>query len=423
MSRERRDCLVTSRDVDRSAYFACAFLLMFSIVFQKFAIPGTNGAISLTLIALVGATAVLALTDTLRLNSTSLIFAILFFASAATSLCLSRSPQASRPSFWFALAAQCPLVFSLASGRLTNFDMLRLASAIGAVLSVVAVVQLAIQSTLGPEIAFWFDYNLPRSMALHGYNNLNTLAWDNPYLKSNGVFFSEPSYFCQFLALCFLAEVAVSARPLRLLLMAGGLVTTYSGTGLTTLAVFLPFAVPSDKRREVLLVVAAVAVAILAGSSVIEFDAVTTRVDEFSTVGTSGYARFISIWELLPGALSTDLITFLFGRGPGTVTELYLTRPYDMFAATYAKVLYEYGALGFALYLAFFYSAIIEKRSALCWPLAFTYFLLGGYLQDAAIITLVLVLGGWFEQDRLHRQETQSDHPACGVALSSRDHG
>jgi hypothetical protein len=378
-----------------AAMNGCAFLLIFTVVFQKFAVPGTAGGVAFALVALAAMMALFLARNALRIAPASLLFAAVFFASTAVSISLARSTHLSIPSWFYALVAQAPLVFVLVPGSVSYRQLLGLVSNIGCVVAVLCGVQTALQASVGSGIAFWLDFHIPSAIAQQGFHNLNTLTWDSNVYKANGIFFSEPSFCCQFLGLCILAELSVGARAARLLLMAAGIALTYSGTGLMTLALFLPFYLPPAKRIQVLSALALFGLVAVSVGSVLHLDIIASRVDEFGETNTSGYARFISPFVYLPEVLGKDAETFLFGRGPGTVTEYFSAQQIEVFAPTYAKILYEYGAVGFATYLAFFYSAVLSHRTALSWPMAFTYFLLGGYLQDSSIVTMLLVLGGW----------------------------
>jgi hypothetical protein len=392
---------------------ACAGLLIFSIVFQKFAIPGTHGGVGLSLVALLLVALWLLLRDELRICPQTAMAGALFFATSAISVAISASPRLSTASWYLLLVVQAPLALCLARDAVDYRALLRLLSTLGGLLAVVGLAQLAVQAVMGPDVAFWLDYHIPSGVALQGYNQLNGITWDATVFKSNGVFFSEPSYFSQFLAICLLAELAVGARAWRLLLIGAGLLGTYSGTGLITLALFLPFHVPRHAARGILIAVALLVVVGLVAGSSLHLDALTGRIDEVGAVGTSGYARFVSIFEFLRQALSKDVTTLLFGRGPGTVTEFHASRPYEVFAPTYAKVLYEYGVVGFAAYGAFLWTAVLRRGPLLAWPVAFTFVLLGGYLQDSAIVAWMLVIAGW------HKLSVAQSHGGGEAAASA----
>lgn len=380
---------------DATAYRSCAVLLVVSVLSQKFAVPGTAGAISLAIVPLLLITAFLSLRGALRVCDSTFRLYMLFLASSAISLVTSSSAQLSLHSWILLLVLQAPLILVIGRSRIQLEHLIGLTSTLGVLFAIAGLAQLALQATLGSSVAFWLDYNLPNAVALEGFNNLNPLFWDVTTYKSNGVFFKEPAFFSQFLAISFLAELWLGGRLPRLITIGAGMLASYSGTGLITLAIFVPFYVMVVQPWKIVLTLAVLVVAAAAASDYIQLDALTSRTDELELVGSSGYARFITPLGLLADVLTIDLKTFLLGRGSGTVTEFFTTRPYGMFDPTYAKLLYEYGAIGFAIYAAVLYSAVLRSRGPLNWPLAFMYLLLGGYLLDPAVITPLAVLGAW----------------------------
>jgi hypothetical protein len=380
---------------DITAYRSCALLLILSILLQKFALPGMGGAISMAIVPLLLVTAFLALRGTLHVCDSTFLLYMLFLASTAVSTGISSSPRLSVHSWMLLLVVQVPLVFMIPRSQTYFERLVALTSTLGVLFALAGLGQLAVQAAIGSDIAFWLDYNIPDSVALAGFNNLNPLFWSATTFKSNGIFFKEPASFCQFLALSFLAELLLAGRLYRLIIIGAGMVTSYSGTGLITLAVFLPFYLLRGQQWKTALALFAFVLVLAAAGERLQLEAITSRSDEFTSAGTSGHARFVTPLALLAEVLTSDLKTFLLGRGSGTVTEFFTARAYDMFDPTYAKLLYEYGVVGFAAYGAFLYFAALRHRGALRWPLTFTYLFLGGYLQDPALVTPLAVLGAW----------------------------
>jgi hypothetical protein len=381
--------------LDITAYRSCAFLLILSILLQKFAPPGTGGAISAVIVPLMLITAFLALRGNLHICDSTFCLCMLFFASTAVSVSMSSSAQLSVHSWMLLLVMQAPLIFVLLPSKMYFEQLVSLTSTLGVLFALAGLGQLALQAAVGSDIAFWLDYNIPSSVALAGFNNLNTLFWSATIFKSNGIFFHEPSSFCQFLALSFLAELLLAGRLYRLIAIGAGMVASYSGTGLLTLAVFVPFYLMRGQRAKITIALIAFIVLVAAAGEHLQLEAITSRTDELMLVGSSGHARFVTPLTILSEVLTNDLKTFLLGRGSGTIGEFFTTRPYNMFDPTYAKLLYEYGMIGFAAYAAFLYFAVLRHRGSLSSPLAFTYLLLGGYLQDPAMVAPLVILGAW----------------------------
>src|SRR5262249_3388682 len=220
-------------------YGLCAATLLAAIFLQKLALPGTNSLLPLNLLIFLAATFFAFLFEVVEINSRALLLYALFVMAGALSMAVSPSPRVSALSLGLLLLVQLPLVFRLARS-FPPARLWRLVSTVGCACAAAGVLQFVAQFALGPRIAFPLDTGLPDSLVLKGFNAMIPLYWSSPIFKSNEIFFLEPSFFCQFLALAVVAELLVQGRLLRLLLLGAGLVSSYSGTGLTMLALFLP---------------------------------------------------------------------------------------------------------------------------------------------------------------------------------------
>lgn len=385
----------------RAAFAACVLILLSATVLQKIAVPGFNGLLAFTFVTVLAVTLLLVLSEKLLVNLPALFAFGIFVALSAFSVVFSTSSTVSATSWLLLCCVQAPFVFRFAPGALDFDKLLSFVSALGAVFAVCGVLQLLVQAVAGSNVAFWLDTHIPRVVEMVGYNKLNTMSWDvEGVYKSNGIFFAEPSYFSQFLALSVLSEFLGKCRPLRMLLLGAGLLSSYSGTGLMTLGMFSLFYLPPARRWQIAIGGAIALLVLIFAGDALQLGTITSRIDEFVEPGTSGHARFVSIFNVLWEISFADTGTFLIGRGPGTVTEFFYQNPFEVFAPTYAKVFYEYGAIGFAAYMTFFYIAMLQRRAALALPLSFTYFFLGGYLLDAAVIAQMLVLAAWSDARR-----------------------
>jgi hypothetical protein len=236
---------------------------------------------------------------------------------------------------------------------------------------------------------------------------MNPLYYGSSAFKSNGVFFLEPSFFCQFLAIVFISELNNKSRIWRLGIIAAGLITSYSGTGLTTLMLYLPFHVAMNRQPKILVMAALAAAAVFLLSDILLLDAITRRIAEFSDTQSSGSARFTSMLHILRDLWFANDSGFLFGRGPGTVQETFARQNFLAFDPTWGKLLYEYGLIGTILYVGFFSSAILAGARNLRFALSYTYFVLGGYLLNPSIVMQLAVLTAW----PADRSEIPGDEP------------
>jgi hypothetical protein len=380
-----------------------AVLLTACIFLQKLALPGTAGVYSLFLAVLPVMAFIGFATGVLTVDLVSGVFFCLFIALAITSYLISDSVALSTDSLLLLILLQAPFVFRLAEGALNAERLFDLFTDICTIIALFAVVQFAAQFVFGDHIAFFYDMQMPDGVVLKGFNILNPLAWDLPIYKSNGVFLLEPSLLSQLIAVAVVCELNGRMRPLRLAAFAMALAVSYSGTGLTMLALYLPYFIITRGGVKFALgfaLAAAVGCGVLAMfSEALHLDTFLNRANEFSSVHSSGWARFISPFVYLSKYVFSDWRSAVFGRGPGTVNEYFLNVDYSAFDPTWAKILYEYGILGFVLYGAFFFQFFVTGKRGLRFPLGYTYFLLGGYLLTPVVICQMVCLVVWIKDN------------------------
>lgn len=370
-------------------------LLISATILQKIAIPGTGSSetsipismVVLFVVLLVALGRGVAVVDPWRLSAY-----LVFLSSTAVSFILSDSGRLSTTSWAFLVVMQSTFVLRFADGSFDFRRTMLFVSNLSVFCSLVGVAQFFSQFVVGRETAFFMEYYTPPTMLMSGFNFIIPIIWDSPILKSNGVFFAEPSFFCQFLAIGLIVELMRGARPLRLLAIGFGLVVSYSGSGLMTLALFVPWYIISRRRYDLMILGGLGLLLLLTQAESLQLTAITDRTSEFSNPNSSGFGRFVSIFLVLQDYILTDAQTVLFGRGPGTVMEYFSRLHYGAFDPTWGKVFYEYGLIGSILYLIFFTRSFVLARRELIIPLGFTYFFLGGYLVNAFIIIQLLVL-------------------------------
>jgi hypothetical protein len=390
--------------IGRFTYRMFVLLVISSVALQKVALPGTDQGLPLSLLVLVLVTVGLALKELLVVNMMALRAYLLLIMVTGIATLYSVSSGASMASWYLVCTVQACLVFRLAPESIEPRQVFTLMSLSGVLFAAAGLVQMVVQAFFGEAVAFWLDFNLPEGLAIKGFHNLNPLGPDSPWLKSNGVFFAEPSHFCQFLALALLCELFTRTRVSRLIIICAGMVSSYSGTGILTSLLFAPFFI-RQRFATVALAAALVAAGLIIAQDVLNVAAITNRVSELSTPGSSGYARFVSMFGVLKRVTFADGMTFLLGRGPGTVTEFFPQQAFDTFAPTWAKIVYEYGTGGTAAY-AFFFVSAVRPGTAMTLPVVFTYFVLGNYLVDAGVMSLLLVLAVWPGPNKQNQEQT-----------------
>jgi hypothetical protein len=385
----------TARPAAQSGFMLCALTLLFEVLLQKIALPGTGGIYPLSLLIFPAVTAAAFFSGVIEVNTTAFIWYAAFVLMGTLSTALSPSPHVSVLSLGFLVVAQFPLVFRCASPDISYQRMLNFLSILGCACALIGVLQFAGQFVFGIDTVFFLDMHLPANMTVTGYNSLIPLYWSSPVYKSNGVFFLEPSFFCQFLAMALVAELLAGPRVLRLVALTAGLVCSYSGTGLTMLALFLPFYFLHHGHSRLFFFAALVSLVLIFFGDALSLDAFTRRLSEFSDVESSGWARFLSMFRVLQKVVFANDLTFFLGRGPGTVQEQFALFSFNAFDPTWGKVIYEYGLLGSLVYFRFFYLALCKGPKGLRFAVGYTYLFLGGYLLNPSVLMQVAALVVW----------------------------
>ena len=383
-----------------AAFLLCSGTLVCAVFLQKIAMPGTEGSVPINLVFFPAAAFCAFFFNVIEINPTALLWYALFVATGVVSLAVASSARASPLSLGLLLAVQLPLVFRLAPSLHTLVRLRGFVSTLGCVCAAVGLVQFTAQFALGSRAAFFLDTSLPDGIVLKGFNPIIPLYYSSTTLKSNGFFFLEPSFFCQFLAVAFVAELLIASRVLRLLLLGAGLLSSYSGTGLTMLALFLPVYLVRQGSIQLVAAAAFAGVVLVFFGDAFHIDAVTARLSEFSDDRSSGWARFLSMFTVLQDVLLANDFTLFTGRGPGTVQQSFERLPYLAFDPTWGKLLYEYGLAGTFAYLGFFCASFCIGAPGLRFALGYTYFFLGGYLLNPSVLMQMTSLVVWCGSQR-----------------------
>ena len=194
----------------------CCTLLLTATVLQKIAIPGTGSSdvsIPMSMVVLFAAMAFGVLRGLLVADGWRLMAYLLFLTSTVVSLVLSPSTHTSMTSWLFLLVMQTPFIVRFARGALDVRRLYDFAAHLGFWCAIIGLGQFALQFVIGPKLVFPIETFAPASILMSGFNFIIPIVWNSPILKSNGVFFAEPSFFCQFLAIAIIVELHGTARP------------------------------------------------------------------------------------------------------------------------------------------------------------------------------------------------------------------
>jgi hypothetical protein len=384
---------------DRLTMTVVTVILIGAILLNRIGFEvGAGDSLAISLPITVAGLAVLIVCGRLEINVTRLVLYMLTAATLALVTVAKPAPF-SLESILLLLVVYACFVFQFAPNLVSYRDVLNVFQNLALVCAVAGILQFVAQFAVpGPEL-FTFEGVIPDQFLLPGSNTVNPLYWSSPYYKSNGFFLLEPSIFSQILSIAIVVELLVLERRWRLAAYAAGMLLSYSGTGLLLLIWIVPLILLL--RRQFWLigmgVVGAVVLAVFAES--LHIDIFAARAGEFHTTQSSGFLRYIAPWLFLDAHLAGDTMNFLFGRGPGTY--LYYSRSmfarqvgFDPHDPTWAKLIFEYGLIGFVVFMVFilycFFAASASPLLAL--GLLFGYLTFGGMLLALQYHALVLVL-------------------------------
>jgi len=247
------------------------------------------------------------------------------------------------------------------------------------VFAVLGLYQFAAQRVL-PLVAIKpLDLLLPDSILVKGFNALAMEGYKSERFRPNGIFFLEPSFYSQFIALAIIVEMFSPLRRLwRMALLFVALVTSLSGTGLIVLIVGSTALLRTPRGRGGLLLLIVVAVAFFLFHDEIGLHRLWERILDFNRPGTSSHQRFISPFQLVAATFDARPWQLAFGLGAGQFSrEMRIT--FDSADTALIKLILEYGLVGAFLVLAFMAHAIQRASRSLPIVLSLmTMFVLNG---------------------------------------------
>lgn len=394
---ESASAVVHDRDRQNlSAYACCVAIILCSTVLQKVSLVGlaTSLSINTALIPLISLYAFAFRKVDLNISG---FFAFCIFALSGiiSAIVGSTTGNPSLSALVLVLIVQFPLIFRPSEQEKNDLRIYDAFNNIMCVLCIGGIVQFVSQFAIGSRYSFFLDYSLPSWLATEGFGNLNNLSYGSTIFKSNGIFFLEPSFFGQYLALGAIIEILTKQRPSRILIYAGALLCSFSGTGLVTLGIFGTYILIKRGNLPLIVMIALFVVLVALFGDAIGIEAITGRVNELSVPGSSGHLRFVTPFQLINKLVFTDFSSIMFGRGPGAFATAQSSLEFGATDATWSKIVLEYGFVGFIVYVCFLYICIPSKSNPLLMPVILVYSFFGGYLTNASILALVLVLSIW----------------------------
>jgi hypothetical protein len=367
-------------------------LLLAITVGQRLGLNFGSYSLNLALPAMYGLLLIAILSGALLLSLKRLL---LYGACVAVAL-LSTMVNASRASIASLLllfVMYLPFLFVLRADALGQHGArwpLRVFSNIALACAIAGIVQFYAQFICHADWLFDFTGYLPAM--LRGPSGFNTVIAVGSLHKSNGFFFREPSGFSFIMALGLLAEWAHERRLWRVGCFGLALLLSYSGTGLLALFIGLLFPLgPKTLVRLALLAGVGGAALWLLGDA-LNLSFTLSRLGEFGAERSSAYIRYVAPMRLVRDSFETNALTPWLGHGPGTISH---AKPgYEFHDPTWAKLLFEYGVLGFTAFLALFLTTLARPALAvqLRATLFFAWLLMGGHLLSPEQNFLMLAL-------------------------------
>jgi len=299
----------------------------------------------------------------------------------------------STSSMLLLAALHLPYIFTVPHGddgdRLIKFFL-----GIVTVFAWCGIAQYSLQFFVNPRFLFPIENFVPDSFIVQHYNKQAALAYGSEVYRANGVFLLEPSFFSQVLAVAIVAELCTLGRASRLAVFGIALLVSYSGTGMVVLAICLPLYFVTRRRWDLLLLGLFALLALIPLHEFLPLDRVLSRVGEFGSTHSSGFARFVGGFFLFDQFLWSDPWRTLFGYGAGAFSNYASHARYPVAEMALFKMVFEFGLVGALAYFGFLFCCLYSSPAPrlLTVAVGITYLLNGMYASFAHGLALSLLL-------------------------------
>ncbi len=396
-----------------------AAVLCAIIALQRVALPFGGGQVPIVLpvvVALVARGVHRGILEAEPARRQWFLAALVTCAAATTIVCWRRLPWSPLSIIYLALT-YAPFMFRLRRPTTEQYHAaLSLFLGLMTVAAVIGIGQIALQFVGVPFVDPFAA--LPSALVLHGYHTSYPVIYGSSIFKANGIFFLEPSFYSQFLALALVVHIHLRRRGLRGYLLMAGIIASVSGTGIILALSGILVLGLTERRRQVVrmaggILVVAFLVAVSPAGSVF-----TSRIDESSSSTSSANGRFSVPYTVTASKLSSDPATLLSGEGPGdaerTSRQMEETGVTAVFPVV-PKVALEYGVPAVVIFVAFFVTSTL--RGAPSTSLALTalvmYFALSGSLLQPVTVYTVYALTSLFASDGGRSPATVGSQPGA----------
>ena len=291
-------------------------------------------------------------------------------------------------------AIHLPYVFAVEHSaddvnRATSF-FLRIAT----LLAWCGIAQYFLQFFVDPRWLFPIENFVPGSYVVQHFNSQGVLNYGSDVYRANGVFLLEPSFFSQLLGVAVVVELCTQSRLSRLATYGLALLVSSAGTGLLILAVCVPLFVVQRRRWDLLLVGAAGLAIVSVFRDSFFLSHLLARSGEFSSIRSSGYARFVGGFYLFDQFLWDDPWRTLFGFGVGSFRDYVARAHYPVAEMALFKVVFEFGLVGSLVYFGFLVYCLATSSAPRLVTIAvgIAYLLNGIYVPFAHGLALGLLI-------------------------------
>lgn len=335
--------------------------------------------------------------DKVNLDLPGLLLYVAFISVGAISLMVNANlpyrQDGSMASLMLLASLYLPFVFVIKTYPMSREGWLwtmRLLLNISLFVAIAGIVQFYLQFVWKPTWLFDFSPLIPKAISADVLANSEIEA--GSFLKSNGFFLREPSAFSFLMAFSLICELALFKRWMRLGVYAFALMLSYSGTGLLALGfgLLFPFGFKTVVRVSVIAVVGGILLLLFGDALNLSFT--LGRIGEFSAESSSGYIRYVAPMRLVYELIDSDPWTAFLGHGPGTV--FHAVRAYEFHDPTWAKLMYEYGVLGFVACLSLIAYGMSRSHAPvqIRATLFFNWLIQGGHLLTPESVLMCYVL-------------------------------
>lgn len=388
----------------RMALLALYAMTIGVVLLQRIAVPFGGAPISATLLVVLIAFAFLLLSGSLVEDRVRtglyLVGTSVCLVSAVASFVWREGP--SFTSILLLVILYAPFTYVLRPALLDLFPhVLEFFCKLMILGALIAVAQWLAQLG-GWQFTDYLAQVVPEDFLVPDYNTSYPLRYGSEMWKSNGLFFLEPSFCSQFLALALIAQLVQGEKRWRIPLYAFGLLTTVSGTGLVLLGFGL--AVLAWRRGALwsLVILAATTIATIAVAVTPAGQIFVERAAEARDPDSSVSLRVNDPYVRAFRNLGRDASAPLIGHGPGFVeqeAEAHLQRTQLTLAfPVVPKLAAEYGIAAAILFTAFLVAAFGARTpsATLAACLLFMHFTLSGSLLQPQTVYLALILASMF---------------------------